>query len=77
MPRTRRVIYNAVGPGPGGELFGVASGGVFTVNTKTRRPRLLARYPGAINGGFAIRGGRVFFISGAQIVSFALPAAGE
>jgi hypothetical protein len=67
------VIFNAVGPGPGGELYGLASGGIFTIDVEKRRPRVLAKYPGGIEGGFAIRGRQIFFTSGPQIVSYTLP----
>jgi len=67
------VIYNAVGPGPDGELYGLASGGIFTIGQEKRRPRVLAKYPDGIHGGFAIRGRQVFFTSGPQIVSYTLP----
>jgi hypothetical protein len=67
------VIYNAVGPGPGGELYGLAQGGIFTIDIAKRRPRVLAKYPGGIQGGFAIRGREIFFTSGPQIVSYTLP----
>lgn len=67
------VIYNAIGSGPNGELFGLATGGIFTIDTAAREARILAAYPGGITGGFAIRGRRIYFISGPQIVSYALP----
>jgi len=67
------VIYNAVFPGPEGQLYGLASNGIFTIDPATRRPRILANYPGGIHGGWAIRGREVFFTSGPQIVSYTLP----
>jgi len=67
------VVYNALGAGPGGRLYGVSSRGVFTVDTETQQTRMLAEYPDGISGGFAIRGSRVYFISGPRIVSYELP----
>ncbi len=67
------VIYNAVALADDGQLYGLATGGIFTLDTATRRPRILAAYPGGISGGFALRGRRLYFISGPQIVSYALP----
>ncbi|MCX7599746.1 MAG: hypothetical protein N2512_12895 [Armatimonadetes bacterium] len=67
------VIYNALGPGPDGELYGLATGGIFTVDTAARQARIMAAYPGGITGGFAIRGRRIYFTSGPEIVSYALP----
>ncbi len=67
------VVYSAVAMGPDGELIGLASGGIFAIDEATRRPRVLATYPGGIGGGFAIRGRDVFFTSGPQIFSYRLP----
>jgi len=67
------VVFNAVGPGPKGELFGLASAGIFTIDTAKRRPKVLAQYPDRVSGGFAIRGNRIYFTSGPQIVSYTLP----
>lgn len=67
------VIYNAVGPADDGELYGLASEGIFTIDTIKRRPRVLANYPAGIEGGFGIRGKRIYFTNGPQIVSYALP----
>lgn len=67
------VIYNAIGPGPDGQLYGLATGGIFTIDTAAREARILAAYPGGITGGFAIRGNRIYFTSGPQIVSYVLP----
>ena len=68
-----QVIYNAVAPGPDGELYGLSMGGIFTIDRQSRRVKLLARYPDGITGGFAIRDRRIYFASGAQIVSYELP----
>lgn len=67
------VVYNALAAGPGRRLYGVSSRGVFNVNTDTRQTRMVAEYPDGISGGFAIRGSRVYFISGSRIVSYELP----
>lgn len=67
------VIYNAVFPGPEGRLYGLSHGGVFGIDPATRRPRILAAYPGGIEGGVACRGREVFFTSGPQIISYVLP----
>jgi hypothetical protein len=67
------IIYNAVVPGPEGNLYGLASNGIFTLDLATRRPRILAAYPGGIHGGCALRRKEIFFTSGPQIVSYALP----
>ena len=68
-----QVVYNAVSPGPDGELVGLASGGIFAIDGRKRRPRVLTTYPSGIHGGFAVRGRQVFFTSGPRIVSYTLP----
>lgn len=67
------VIFNAVGPGPGGELYGLYSRGIFTVDEQAHEMRQVAEYPDGIGGGFAIRGRQIFFTSGPTVVSYTLP----
>jgi streptogramin lyase len=67
------VVYNAIFPGPEGRLYGVSSNGIFSIDPATRRPRVLAAYPGGIEGGAAIRGREIYFTSGPQIISHVLP----
>ena len=67
------VVYNAVFPGPEGRLYGLSSNGIFSIDPATRRPQILATYPGGIEGGGAIRGREIFFTSGPQIISYLLP----
>jgi hypothetical protein len=68
-----QLVYNAVFPGPGGRLYGLSANGIFVIDHATRRALILANYPGGIQGGYAIRGREIFFISGSQIVSYVLP----
>lgn len=67
------VIYGAVGPGPGGKLYGLGLKGLFAVDEAAREMRVVTEYPGGINGGFAIRGREIFLTVGPQIVSYTLP----
>jgi hypothetical protein len=67
------VIYNAAFPGPDGELYGLCSKGIFSIAPATRRPSMLATYPGGVGGGFAIRGREIFFTSGPNLASYTLP----
>lgn len=68
-----RVIYNAIGRGPGGRLYGLCSRGIFTIDEQAMHAKLLAAYPGGVNGGFAIRGRNIYFSSKKRIVSYSLP----
>lgn len=67
------VVYSAVGPGPGGELYGVSRQGIVAVDDAAGTVRLLAPYPGGLSAGFAIRGRRIYAASGPTIVSYELP----
>jgi streptogramin lyase len=67
------VIYNAIGSGPKGKLYGLTNKGIFTINESTHDVSLQAIYPGGINGGFAIRGNEIFFTQGPQLLSYQLP----
>lgn len=67
------VIYNAIGRGSDGHLYGLYTGGIFTIDEQKRTMKQLASYPPGITGGFAIRGERIYFTSGPQIVSYKLP----
>jgi streptogramin lyase len=67
------VVYNAVFPGPEAKLYGLSSKGIFEIDPATRRARLLAAYPGRIEGGWALRGRSIYFTSGPQILSWTMP----
>ena len=67
------VVYNAVVPGPDGELYGLASRSIFYIDRAAGQVKLLAEYPDGITAGVAIRGNRIYFGSKAQIVSYPLP----
>lgn len=67
------VIYSAVARGPQERLYGLAAGGIFTVNERTHQAELVAAFPGGISGGFAIRGRQIFFTQGPQLLSYQLP----
>lgn len=71
--RLGTVVYGSVLTGPDGRLYGLGRHCVFTVDTATRRPRILAEYPAGIDGGVALQGQRIYFCSGARIVSYQLP----
>ncbi len=67
------VVYNGVAPGPRGQLYGLSAAGIFTVDEAARGATVVARYPGPISAGFALRGQELSFTSGPRIVSYALP----
>lgn len=64
------VIYNAIGRGVDGRLYGLHDKGIFTIDEKEHIVKEIVKYPPGITGGFAIRGKRIYFTSGPQIVSY-------
>jgi hypothetical protein len=67
------VIFNALGPGPEGRLYGLAGAGIITVDEQAGEPKVVFTPKCRVTGGFAIRGRQIFFVDGAQIVSYTLP----
>lgn len=66
------VIYNAIGRAADGNLYGVHTGGVFSIDEKEHNVKQIAVYPLGITGDFSIRGNRIYFTSGPQIFSYQL-----
>jgi len=63
-------IYNSVALGNDGRIWGLAEEGIFAVDTKHNSVELVAKPPVKINGGFALRDGEVYFISGTTIYRY-------
>jgi streptogramin lyase len=63
-------IYNSVALGKEGKIWGLAEEGIFAIDTKNNSVELVARPPVKINGGFALRDGEVYFISGTTIYRY-------
>lgn len=78
-PTDYDTIYNAIGTGSDGRLYGLATTGVFTIDEREHIQQLLAGYARGISGGFAIdtHAGAgthaIYFADGPQIVSYTLP----
>jgi hypothetical protein len=66
----RSVVYNSVGAGPDGTIYGLAEEGIFRIDELTHRAELIARSPVPINGGFALRGNFIYFVSGSDIYRY-------
>jgi hypothetical protein len=65
-------IYNSVALGSDGRIWGLAEEGIFAIDTKHNTVDLVARSPVKISGGFALRDGAVYFISGTTIYRYKL-----
>lgn len=71
------IIYNSVTPAHDGKLYGLHSEGIFIIDEQTNQVKQIAAYPFGVTAGFAIYQNRLFFASGSQIVSYALPPSGS
>jgi hypothetical protein len=80
-PETRKVtktrplpfsspIYNSVGLGDDGKIWGLAEEGIVSIDTESNQVELVARPPEKITGGFAMRGHELYFISGSTIYRY-------
>jgi streptogramin lyase len=69
----RRTIYNAIAES-NGALWGLSSEGIFRVDLKTNQVTLEARPEKPISGGFAMKNGNIYFISGPEVWSWQMPA---
>jgi streptogramin lyase len=63
-------IYNSVALGKDGKIWGLAEDGIFAVDTRSNRVELVAKPPEKITGGFAMREGELYFISGTTIYRY-------
>ncbi|MCC7499163.1 MAG: PQQ-like beta-propeller repeat protein [Bryobacterales bacterium] len=64
-------IYNAIANMGDGQLVGLSGEGIFRVDTATNNVELIARAPSHVTAGFAVRGSTIYFVSGAEIWSWA------
>ena len=65
-------IYDSVALDRAGNIWGLTKEGIFTINTKTSKIQLIARSPAEITGGFAMRDGKIYFIAGSSVYSYAM-----
>jgi hypothetical protein len=69
--------FGSLGLGPDGRIWGAAGheeAGIFAIDPATNQIELVARTPKPISGGGLIRGDSFWFVSGAEVYRFALPA---
>jgi len=65
-------IYNSVSVDSSGRIWGLARNAIFMIDTRTFKASLVAISPVPITGGFALKNGRIYFISGAAIYSYTM-----
>jgi hypothetical protein len=66
------LIYNSVSVDRAGRIWGLAQNGIFMIDTATFNALLVASSPVPITGGFALKNGKVYFISGSAIYSYTM-----
>ncbi len=65
-------IYNSVAVGKDGRIWGLEEDGIFTIDPAGNHVEVVARPNQKITGGFALRDGAVYFISGATIYLYTM-----
>lgn len=68
----QNVIYNAVAV-IDGQLWGLASDGIFRIDTRSNDVSLVAKSPVPVTGGFAITKEGIYFTSGAELWQYRFP----
>jgi hypothetical protein len=66
------LIYNSVSVDGAGRIWGLAHNGIFMIDTATFNALLVASSPVPITGGFALKNGKVYFISGSAVYSYTM-----
>lgn len=80
-PATRKVVkttpsnfsglmYNSVALGPGGQIWGLTTDGIFTLNPKTDALNLVVKAPAPIYGGFMLKGNDIYFSCNADLYRY-------
>ena len=68
-----RTIYNAIAVGPDRKLWGLAAAGIFRIDPETNDAVLIASAPKPVTAGFALRDGKIYFASNAEVWRWTLP----
>jgi streptogramin lyase len=65
-------LYNCIGIGKDGNLWGLAEEGIFTIDLKTDTPSLVTQSPKKITGGFDIKDGAIYFVSDSEAYRYTM-----
>lgn len=65
-------IYNSVAVGKDGRIWGLEEDGIFTIDPAGNHVEVVAHPAQKITGGFALRDGAIYFISGATIYLYTM-----
>jgi len=66
------ILNNSVATAPNGKMYGLYSGGIFTVDESLHSIQCLAQYTLPITAGFALHNNQIYFASGSRIISYTL-----
>jgi streptogramin lyase len=67
-------IYNGAALGPDGRIWGLAADGVFAIDPATHQTTIVAKAPGRIYAGFALRGDSLYLVCGSTLYRYRLPS---
>jgi ligand-binding sensor domain-containing protein len=67
-----KAIYNSASVDEAGRIWGLAEDGIFMIDTKKFKAEMVARAPTKITGGFALRNGKLYFISGSAVYCYTI-----
>lgn len=67
-----KAIYNSIGVDEAGTIWGLAKEGIFSIDPRTSQVRLIAPSPIEITGGFALHGGKIYFIANSSVYSYTM-----
>jgi hypothetical protein len=65
-------LYNCIGLGKDGNLWGLAEDGIFMIDLKTDTPSLVTHSPKRITGGFDIKDGAIYFVSDSEAYRYTM-----
>jgi streptogramin lyase len=65
-------LYNSVSVDAAGRIWGLTQDGIFRIDTKSFKAQLIARSPHKITGGYAVRNGKIYFISASAVYSYTM-----
>jgi hypothetical protein len=64
------VVYNSLASADDGSIWGLAEEGIFQIDDATHQAKLNSVSPTPISGGFALRDGAIYFLSGSDVYRY-------
>ncbi len=67
-------LNNSIALGPNNLVYGLFSGGIFTIDVSTYDLRVAATYKPGITSGFALSGNHLYFTAQSHIIQYTIPS---